>query len=738
MYRKLTILGTVLILLLTVLLCSAAVASAGRHKPLRYRIVKHARTYDLVKGHGRTLRVRDDSPYVKVRGTIRYRVVGRREKSVILVRVSRVAGASSGNTPISSGIPESVGLPATASTTQPGFSPSWANDGRTTTRWSAGSKSYPQWWMVDLGSATAVTGVQTDWYNGNKRAYRYRIETSLDGATFTTVVDRSRNQVKGTTTDAFSVSARYVRVVAVGASTNGAWASTNEVTVYAVHTEPTPEPTPTPSSTPTPTPTPTPTVSPTPTPTPTVTPSTTPTPTPTPTCTAPTITSLSASHAAAGASVTITGSGFGTSQGSSRVTFGERPAYTFSDGYTLTPIAKTAAVQSWTDSVIRVTVPSMSPGTAGAIGTHHPVYVTVGDAHSNSFDFFLDPVTVYRNQTFSTASIQGNQITNQHDVLYENCTFTATSPNINGQESGVVTIQTNTGPLYSVTFLNCTVSNNTGVGTDGGVNAVKITDQFSRVHDVTFDGCNFGTPVPGGGMAFSRMGIEAVEAGTWGSPPPGWTPGINNIAVRGCTFEPVGSEPLSWSFRRVPYIHDILVEDCLIKGFGMGTAYRNCIENYGQGFCYRNVTIWAGWGSIFNVEGPGAPGTGIQSYSYFYRVDVDFTRIYQSGVTGRNDLLPLQGITGAVFDQCDWNLGSSASRCARVTQTGPYWPTCTNNDMSTSYLHGTTTEQSNPIMDTIDYWRSWNSGDPRTLYRYNSATRTDSNGNRYPVLGVRP
>ena len=286
MYKKLVVGGTLLVLLtLTVCLCSPALASASTSKAFKCRVIKHGR-HAVVVNHGdQRLLVRDHHRYVKVHGVRRYRVVKRHYRYVVLRAVSASAVAVPGNTPISAGTAEPAGLPATASSVQTGYMTSWGNDWQTATRWSASTRSYPQWWMVDLGSCKTVTGVQTDWYNGARRAYRYRVETSLDGFTFISAADRSKNRTRGVTTDAMSAPARYVRVQVLGASISGAWASANEITVYAEATPtppPTPEPTPSPTPTDTPTPTPTPTVTPsqTPTPTPTVTPSQTPTPTP--------------------------------------------------------------------------------------------------------------------------------------------------------------------------------------------------------------------------------------------------------------------------------------------------------------------------------------------------------------------------------------------------------------------------------------------------------------------------
>ena len=287
MSKRLAIVGTLLVLFaLTFGLSSSAVASASSSKALKCRVIRHGRTYDLVKRGGTLLVVRDHHRYVKLHGVYRFRVVKRTQRYVGL----RVLAAPAIRLP---GEPQSVGKPAWASSDAAKAPAAWANDGKTLTRWAAGSKDYPQWWTVDLGGAKNVTGVKTAWY-GNKRAYQYVIETSLDGTTFTPVADRTANRVKGTTVDTLAASSRYVRVQVVGVSPSGTAVSASEITVYSETTptppptpEPTPSPTPTDTPTPTPTPTVTPTVAPTPTPTPTATPTPTvaPTPTPTPTAT---------------------------------------------------------------------------------------------------------------------------------------------------------------------------------------------------------------------------------------------------------------------------------------------------------------------------------------------------------------------------------------------------------------------------------------------------------------------
>ena len=266
MYKKLVVAGTLLALLtLTVCLYSPALASASTSRTFKCRIVKHYRHADRVKHGDRTLMVRDHHRYVKVHGVRRFRVVKRHYRYVVL---RRVAAAPAISLP---GEPQSVGKPAWASSDVIRALASLANDGRTSTRWAAGNKDWPQWWTVDLGEVKDIVGVKTTWY-GQRRAYKYLIETSMDGTTFTTVADRRANQVRGTTVDKLAVSGRYVRVQAVGVSPTGTAVSASEVTVYAEATPtppPTPEPTPSPAPTPTPEPTPTPTPTPTPAPTPT-------------------------------------------------------------------------------------------------------------------------------------------------------------------------------------------------------------------------------------------------------------------------------------------------------------------------------------------------------------------------------------------------------------------------------------------------------------------------------------
>lgn len=122
--------------------------------------------------------------------------------------------------------------PATGSSQETGNVYANANDGNTSTRWAASGPSFPQHWRVDLGSNHSLTSAQIEWEN-TTTAYKYRIETSTDGNSWTTAVDKTNNSSQGNTTDNFNVSsARYVRIVCTGYSGTYAWASIREVRIF--------------------------------------------------------------------------------------------------------------------------------------------------------------------------------------------------------------------------------------------------------------------------------------------------------------------------------------------------------------------------------------------------------------------------------------------------------------------------------------------------------------------------
>jgi hypothetical protein len=110
------------------------------------------------------------------------------------------------------------GKTATASSVASGSSASNANDGNYTNSWAASSSSWPAWWQVDLGSVKTITEVDISWfmYKGSEAYYKYKIEISNDGSTYSTL-DMTGNTRYGFTTDAVHFTARYVRINMVSA-----------------------------------------------------------------------------------------------------------------------------------------------------------------------------------------------------------------------------------------------------------------------------------------------------------------------------------------------------------------------------------------------------------------------------------------------------------------------------------------------------------------------------------------
>ena len=157
------------LLILMMLTLGLGVASAATAQPrtrtLRFRIVRHTRAYDVARGHHRVFRVVHRERYVTLHGVPRYRVVRRASRYVLLRPASAAVVRESTNDALLATAPVSAGLPALASSAQATHEAAAGNDGQAATRWVASTRTYPQWWMVDLGAATTVAGVEANWYN---------------------------------------------------------------------------------------------------------------------------------------------------------------------------------------------------------------------------------------------------------------------------------------------------------------------------------------------------------------------------------------------------------------------------------------------------------------------------------------------------------------------------------------------------------------------------------------------
>jgi len=126
------------------------------------------------------------------------------------------------------------GCPTTADSveTAHGNLASNATDGDTSTRWCAADGNTGHWLQVDLGSVRSVTGARIAWEAPGK-AYRFRIDGSTDGSTWSTLADQTGNttaaQVQVAT---FTGQTRYVRVTVTGGVDSSTWASIRTLEVY--------------------------------------------------------------------------------------------------------------------------------------------------------------------------------------------------------------------------------------------------------------------------------------------------------------------------------------------------------------------------------------------------------------------------------------------------------------------------------------------------------------------------
>ena len=93
-----------------------------------------------------------------------------------------------------------------------------AFDGDPLTEWQSSGMGDDQYIGVDMGRSLRITAAQIDWYSNAGRYYKYVIEASNDGEVYTTIVDKSNNTVRGTTSDEFDVYARYIRIRPVGSN----------------------------------------------------------------------------------------------------------------------------------------------------------------------------------------------------------------------------------------------------------------------------------------------------------------------------------------------------------------------------------------------------------------------------------------------------------------------------------------------------------------------------------------
>jgi putative membrane-bound dehydrogenase-like protein len=99
-----------------------------------------------------------------------------------------------------------------------------AIDGDPATRWCANGGGPGHTFQVDLGKEQKIAGVHINWESKNN-TYRYRLEASADGQSWTPLADAAKNDKPGATQDDFAAtSARHVRLTYLGSS-QGGWGS---------------------------------------------------------------------------------------------------------------------------------------------------------------------------------------------------------------------------------------------------------------------------------------------------------------------------------------------------------------------------------------------------------------------------------------------------------------------------------------------------------------------------------
>lgn len=127
---------------------------------------------------------------------------------------------------------DALPVPAVVASGDDGNVPANTLDGDLSTRWSAEGDGV--WIRYDLGAATTVGWLAIAWHNGDQRRSTFDVRTSLDGASWTTVL--SRRTSSGATRqlenhDLADHSARYVLVTGYGNTAND-WTSITEVAVH--------------------------------------------------------------------------------------------------------------------------------------------------------------------------------------------------------------------------------------------------------------------------------------------------------------------------------------------------------------------------------------------------------------------------------------------------------------------------------------------------------------------------
>lgn len=124
--------------------------------------------------------------------------------------------------------------PVTSKSEQDGNFRKHLTDGRLDTRWCANGGQLEEWVTVDLGEPQHVRAIRLHWEKREGSAYKYTIDASPDNASWTQIVDASKNDKPGgiRAHQVDAPNARYLKVTFLGAG-RGLWGSIWELEASA-------------------------------------------------------------------------------------------------------------------------------------------------------------------------------------------------------------------------------------------------------------------------------------------------------------------------------------------------------------------------------------------------------------------------------------------------------------------------------------------------------------------------
>lgn len=201
----------------------------GHHSVLeengRYYIVYHKHDYPMTRG-GLSRQVTVDEMVFENDSTIRKVVPGSKDLQHL----------------VKSNAPKNLALGATASASSfyhlqslqydYAYKPSFATDDHNATMWKAGNHSFPQHLALDLGKATRIKRVMTQ-FEFAGYYYQYKLEHSTDGKNWKLYVDRSDNKIPGSPMiDDNDVKARYLKLTVLDVEKTGLYAAVWNIKVF--------------------------------------------------------------------------------------------------------------------------------------------------------------------------------------------------------------------------------------------------------------------------------------------------------------------------------------------------------------------------------------------------------------------------------------------------------------------------------------------------------------------------